>query len=120
MMTWQVLTGIGFMFHSAPQAFFMNQIGGMLSVIVLVVAFGSLMKTKPTAPASLSKEGNDSFINLPLLGATIFYAMPMVIFQQAKDMKLDPGLFFVSAIGVYGMIYLFLKYRETLDTELSE
>jgi hypothetical protein len=26
MMTWQTLTGIGFMFHSAPQAFFMNQI----------------------------------------------------------------------------------------------
>lgn len=45
----------------------------------------------------------------------MFYAMPMVIFQQAKDMKLDPGLFFVSAIGIYGMIYLFLRYRESLE-----
>ena len=27
--------------------------------------------------------------------------MPMVIFQQAKDMKLDTGLFFISIIAVY-------------------
>jgi hypothetical protein len=36
--------------------------------------------------------------------------MPMIIFQQAKDMKLDPGLFFITAIAVYMMLYLFLKY----------
>lgn len=41
--------------------------------------------------------------------------MPMVIFQQAKDMKLDPGLFFISVIGIYGIIYLFLQYRENLE-----
>jgi hypothetical protein len=45
MVAWQILTGIGFMFHSAPQAFFLNQIGGILSIIVLVVAFGSLWKS---------------------------------------------------------------------------
>lgn len=116
MVAWQVLTGIGFMFHSAPQAFFMNQIGGILSLVVLVVAFGSLMRSKKISPTPLSKKGSsESFLNLPLLGATAFYAMPMVIFQQAKDMKLDPGLFFVSAIGIYGMIYLFLRYRENLE-----
>jgi hypothetical protein len=49
----------------------------------------------------------------------MFYAMPMVIFQQAKDMKLDPGLFFVSVIGIYGMIYLFLRYRESLEGDIS-
>jgi len=103
------------MFHSAPQAFFMNQIGGILSIIVLVVAFGSLLKNNKT-----SKETSESFINLPLLGATMFYAMPMVIFQQAKDMKLDPGLFFISVIGIYGMIYLFLRYRESLEVKNEE
>jgi hypothetical protein len=87
MIAWQILTGIGFMFHSAPQAFFINQIGGILSVIVLSVAFSSLMKRNKKT--SLSSENSESFINLPLLGATMFYAMPMVIFQQAKDMKLD-------------------------------
>lgn len=112
MVAWQILTGIGFMFHSAPQAFFMNQIGGILSIIVLIVAFKSLIKGNKT-----SKETSESFINLPLLGATMFYAMPMVIFQQAKDMKLDPGLFFVSIIGIYGMIYLFLRYRENLEVK---
>ena len=111
-MAWQTLTGIGFMFHSAPQAFFLNQIGGILSIIVLVVAFGSLMKSKN---ALAKNEETNSFINLPLLGATMFYAMPMVIFQQAKDMKLDPALFFVSVIGIYGIIYLFLRYRENLE-----
>lgn len=115
MIAWQTLTGIGFMFHSAPQAFFMNQIGGILSIIVLVVAFGSLLKNNKS---SLKK--TESFINLPLLGATMFYAMPMVIFQQAKDMKLDPGLFFISVIGIYGIIYLFLRNRENLETTISE
>lgn len=38
MIAWQTLTGIGFMFHSAPQAFFMNQLGGILSIIVLMTA----------------------------------------------------------------------------------
>ena len=32
------------------------------------------------------------------------------IFQQAKDQKQDPGLFFVSTIAVYLVLYLFLKY----------
>lgn len=99
------------MFHSAPQAFFINQIGGILSVIVLGLVFSSLLKTSNGGKSK-------SFINLPLLGATMFYAMPMVIFQQAKDMKLDPGLFFVSVIAVYGILHLFLKYRESLESNV--
>ena len=27
--------------------------------------------------------------------------MPMIVFQQAKDMKLDAGLFFISIISIY-------------------
>jgi len=115
MMAWQILTGIGFMFHSAPQAFFMNQIGGILSIVVLIVAFGSLLKKRETGLKGDRSQDSSSFLNLPLLGATMFYAMPMVIFQQAKDMKLDPGLFFISVIGIYGIIYLFLRYRENLE-----
>ena len=115
MVAWQILTGIGFMFHSAPQAFFMNQIGGILSIVVLVVVFGSLLKIPHPNPLPKGEGESKSFLNLPLLGATMFYAMPMVIFQQAKDMKLDPGLFFISVIGIYGIIYLFLRYRENLE-----
>lgn len=112
MIAWQTLTGIGFMFHSAPQAFFLNQIGGILSVIVLGLGFSGLLKSSNAGKS-------ESFINLPLLGATMFYAMPMVIFQQAKDMKIDPGLFFVSVIAVYGMLYLFMKYRASLENSTS-
>jgi hypothetical protein len=43
----------------------------------------------------------------------MFIAMPMVVFQQAKDMKLDPGLFFVSIIA----IYLLFKYYLKIDNE---
>jgi hypothetical protein len=35
-------------------------------------------------------------IALPILLAGIYYIMPMTIFQQAKDMKLDPALMMVS------------------------
>lgn len=101
------------MFHSAPQAFFMNQIGGILSIIVIVLAIGSLLSQ------SQKTDNTKSFINLPLLGATVFYAMPMIIFQQAKDMKLDPGLFFVSVIAIYGLFYIFTKYKNSLE-EKSE
>jgi len=38
---------------------------------------------------------------------TLFIALPMVIFQQAKDMKLDPWFFFVSIICVY-LIYKYV------------
>ncbi|EKD66012.1 MAG: hypothetical protein ACD_49C00068G0017 [uncultured bacterium (gcode 4)] len=104
----QSLTGIGYMFNSATQAFFLNQIGWVMSVIVIILALTSLLKT--------SKK---TFINLPFLASAIFISMPMVIFEQAKDMKLDPGLFFVSAIWIYAIFYLFLKYL-WYESELVE
>jgi len=41
--------------------------------------------------------------------AVIFISMPMVIFQQAKDMKLDEWLFFISVIVVYLVFKIFKK-----------
>jgi hypothetical protein len=35
--------------------------------------------------------------------------MPMMVFQQAKDMKLDAGLFFVSVITLYLCFKYYLK-----------
>jgi len=49
--------------------------------------------------------------------------MPMIIFQQAKDMKIDPGLFFISATVIYMVLYLFVKYlgyREVIKTPSGE
>lgn len=92
--SWQALTWIWFMFKSSTQAFFLNNIWGFSSFIVLVLVTSDLLKNK-----------KQTFINIPLLAWTIFMSLPMVIFQQAKDMKLDTGLFFITVIA----IYLFLK-----------
>jgi hypothetical protein len=35
---WQIFTGIGFLFESNTQAFFMNQVGGILMVVALAFA----------------------------------------------------------------------------------
>lgn len=99
MYAWQVFTGIGYMFFSSTQAFFLNNVGGILAFLVIVLSFSDLLKS--------SKK---TFLNIPLLAGTIFLAMPMIIFQLAKDMKLDPGLFFVSGLSLYMTYYLFLKY----------
>ncbi len=96
---WQTFTWIGFMIHSNVQAFFLNNVGWFLSAIVIALAIWDLLKsTKKT------------FINIPLLTSTIILSMPMVVFQQAKDMKLDPGLLFVTVISMYMIFYVFLKY----------
>ena len=90
MNSWQTFTWIGYMFNSSTQAFFLNNVWGILSFIVLTLIVWELLKT--------SKK---TFINIPLLIWTLFISMPMVVFQQAKDMKLDTGLFFISIITLY-------------------
>jgi len=67
---------------------------------VLVLAISDLLKSKVK-----------TFVNIPLLTGTIFISLPMVVFQQAKDMKIDPGLFFISIIT----LYLVLKYYLRLN-----
>lgn len=91
MFSWESFTWIGYLFWSPTQAFILNNLWGLLSFILLISIFSDLLK-------STTKK---FFINIPLLLATIFIAMPMFIFEQAKDMKLDPGLFFVSISCIY-------------------
>ncbi|PID84335.1 hypothetical protein CSB09_01555 [Candidatus Gracilibacteria bacterium] len=96
MFAWQLITGTGFLFaNTASQAFFVNQIGGFLSVIV-ITAFLSLL---------LEQKGRKYFICLPILLATVYYIMPMTVFQQAKDMKLDPALMFMSVTAMMTLWY---------------
>lgn len=49
-------------------------------------------------------------ISLPLILAGIYYIMPMTIFQQAKDMKLDPALMMVS-VSAFGVLWYALKNK---------
>ena len=103
MFSWQIFTGIWYIFNSPTQAFFLNNLGWILSFILLVAIFSDLLQSK------IKK----FFINIPLLLSTIFIAMPMFIFEQAKDMKLDPGLFFVSIASVYLIIKLLLNSHKS-------
>lgn len=100
LVVWQLFTGIGFLFKSATQAFFINQIGGVLSVVAIAVSLTHFTK----------KENSPRFIHIPMLLAAAFYAMPMVIFQQAKDMKLDPNLMAFSIMAVFGLYVVCAEY----------
>jgi len=108
MYTWQLITGTGFLFSSifgqsnlATQAFYVNQIGGILAVIFITSTLSYVFHSKE----------KKLLLALPIIFATIFYAMPMNIFQQAKDMKLDPALL---SISISGLAILFLSWNEEL------
>lgn len=103
MYTWQLITGTGFLFsYTAAQAFYVNQIGGIFAVIAI------------TSALSLIFENNKkNLLCLPLILATVFYVMPMNIFQQAKDMKLDPALLAMS-ISAFMMLFYLWKSEDWL------
>jgi len=94
MYSWQVLTWIGFMIFEPVQAFFLNSIWWFLSVIIIILVLSDLLK-------SFWNKLKETFINIPLLISAIFISLPMVVFQQAKDMKVDEWLFFISVIVFY-------------------
>ena len=85
--TWQLVTGSGFLWNQiAASAFYVNQLGGILSMIIITSVLSVVLEMKD----------RKYLISLPILLAGIYYIMPMTIFQQAKDMKLDPALMMVS------------------------
>lgn len=98
-MSWQIFTWIWYMFKSATLAFYLNNVWSILSIIVLSLASFDLLN-----------RNKKSFINIPLMLSLIYLSMPMIIFQQAKDMKLDNWLFFISTICVYILFYIMVKY----------
>lgn len=106
MYSWQVFTGLGFMNGVPTQAFFFNSVWGMMSILVIYMIIKDFF-------AWYKK----TFINIPLLIATSYVAMPMITFQLAKDMKLDPGLLFISSIALY-LVYKIvpeLKKEKSID-----
>lgn len=107
MNAWQTFTGIGYMFKTPVQAFFLNNVWGIISFLALVLITGQVLKNKLKS----------SYIHIPLLLATIFISLPMIVFQQAKDMKLDTGLFFVSIISLYMLYEVIIKwvYEKQID-----
>lgn len=103
MYSWQLITSTGFLFgNNASQAFYLNQLGGILAVIALTSILSFIFE----------KEGKKALISLPILFALVYYAMPMTVFQQAKDMKLDPAYFFFS---ISGFALLFTLWKEEIS-----
>jgi hypothetical protein len=99
--TWQLITGSGFLWDQiAATAFYVNQLGGILSLIVLTSILSVVLETRD----------RKYLISLPILLAGIYYIMPMTIFQQAKDMKLDPALMMVS-VSAFGVLWYALKNK---------
>jgi hypothetical protein len=95
MYTWQLITGSGFLWDQiAAQAFYVNQLGGIFSLIILTSVLSYMLERK----------WSRYLLSLPLLLAGIYYIMPMTVFQQAKDMKLDPGLMMIS-VSAFGLLW---------------
>lgn len=97
MISWQLITAIGFAFDNPSLAFFINQIGGFLATITIIASLSLLLENKNSS--------TKQFLILPILLGAVYYLMPMTIFQQAKDMKLDPALMFVSVTAVMNLIF---------------
>lgn len=104
MFSWQTFTWIWYMFWSTTQAFFFNVIWWFLSILSIILITSDLLKTQ---------ESKNTIINIPMLVWTIFISMPMIVFQQAKDMKLDAWLFFVSIIWIYILFKYMLNIHKT-------
>jgi len=97
MILWQSFTGIGFMHKSATLAFFLNEFGSALAIMGIWAGIRFFSKR------------NHPIVSLPLLATTIFMGLPMIVFQQAKDMKLDPGLLGISTLAI---VSLFMALEE--------
>ncbi len=94
---WQTFTGIGFLHKSATFAFFLNQFGSIFAISAILGGLRFFVRK------------NNPIVSLPLLATTIFMGLPMIVFQQAKDMKLDPGLFGITILAV---VTLFLAFEQ--------
>ena len=100
MTSWQFFTGIWFLFWSQTLAFFINSFSWILAWTGIFLFIKWLVS---------DRTDKKTYINIPLLWAAIFLAMPMVIFQIAKDMKLDIALLFISLVPIFMLCYIFSK-----------
>ncbi len=100
---WQLITGTGFLFsYTAAQAFYVNQLGGILSIIAIICALSYIFEDS----------GKKSLLSLPVLLSAVYYVIPMTVFQQAKDMKLDPALMFFT-VSAFLALFSLWKHQDS-------
>lgn len=96
MVAWQTYTSIGFLLGSPTQAFFLSCLGGVLGTMACWLAISHTLRHRRL------------LVDIPLLMAAVLYVMPMLVFQQAKDMKVDMGLLAITVGAVYPLVILLL------------
>lgn len=90
---WGIFMSLGFLlFHSPIIAMVFSLLGGIFVFFSLfaLIKFYCLKREVNTHDSSL----------YALLGATLFYSLPAVIFQSAKDMKVDLAAMFFSILAI--------------------
>jgi len=97
---WEIYTGLGFLAGSQTFAFYLNSFSWVIAVIVIYLCINTFTKS--------AKQKYDFW----LLASTIFVMMPMVIFQIAKDMKIDIWLFSLSVIAISLFYYLIFSLQK--------
>lgn len=99
---WQVFTGIGFMHESATFAFYLNAFASLLGFTAIWGATKYFMQ-------EVNWRGTKWKLSFPLIFITLFASLPMIVFQQAKDMKLDSWLL---AVLIMSITTLFIGLNE--------
>lgn len=100
MYMWEMYTGIWFLFGSQTFAFYLNTFGWIIASIVIYLSISWFVKKRETS------------FDLWLFSVMILLMMPMVVFQLAKDMKLDLGLLSMSIIAL-ALLYEILFSKNT-------
>jgi len=101
MYLWELYTSIGFLAWSQTFTFYLNSFSWCIAVMVIYLSINIFTKS------------TKSKYNLGLLASCIFLMMPMVVFQLAKDMKIDIGLFSISIIGLSLLYYLLFSWKKS-------
>lgn len=100
MYSWQIFTGIGYMFNSATQAFFLNISWLILTFFVLNSVLWNLIKSD-----------KKTLLPIPIILSVLYISLPMVMFHSTKDMKVEEWLFFLTVIALYYLYAYFQKLK---------
>jgi hypothetical protein len=99
--SWGLFMSLGYvLFHSATIALCLSFLGGVLSFFCIYVSVKSYVEHR-----SIPKAQANTYA---LLAATLFYTLPSVMFQSAKDMKVDLAAMFFMLLAFIS----FLSWRK--------
>ncbi len=102
MYTWELYTGMWFIFGSQTLAFFLNSFAGLSVALIAYMSLNYILWKYRY------------YFSLPLLWVVILLMLPMWVFQLAKDMKLDYGLLTFSIISFTLLYHQIIQKSENI------